>query len=59
MLENREKIIELAKTYNLLAMNTSFRKRPEKIAFLEKGVADGNKETEGLIFILKFSVKIG
>ena len=32
MNDNRERMIELAKTYNLVAMNIRFRKRPEKLA---------------------------
>ena len=36
MHDNRERIIELAKTYNLIAMNTRFRKRPEKNSYLQK-----------------------
>ena len=43
MHDNRERIIELAKTYNLIAMNTRFRKRPEKIATYRK-----IKETDGI-----------
>jgi len=43
MNDNRERIIELAKTYNLIAMNTRFRKRPEKIATCRK-----IKETDGI-----------
>ena len=41
--DNRERIIELSKTYNLIAMNTRFRKRPEKIATYRK-----IKETDGI-----------
>ena len=43
MNDNRERIIELAKIYNLVAMNTKFRKRPEKLATYRK-----IKETEGI-----------
>ena len=43
MNDNRERMIELAKTYNLVAMNTRFRKRPEKTATYRK-----TKETAGI-----------
>ena len=43
MNDNRERIIELSKTYNLIAMNTGLRKRPEKISTYRK-----IRETDGL-----------
>ena len=36
MNDNRERIIELAKTYNLITMNTRFRKRQEKRLLTER-----------------------
>ncbi len=32
MNDNRERIIEIVETYNLIAVNTRFRKRPEQLA---------------------------
>ena len=43
MNDNRERIIELAKTYNLIAMNTRFRKRLGKNVIYRK-----IKETDGI-----------